>query len=274
MSAQPLSFIRHQEEFIDRFVAACQADARVIAAFLGGSYVTGTADLHSDLDLSLITSDAAYQEFLADRTALLRQLGEPAFLEDFDHPHVMHFVYPDGTEGELWFASESHLDHIHSGPYRVLLDKQHILAAAVFPPDEQAPAAQVEVLRRLICWFWHDLSHFTAAMGRRQVWWAYGQLGILRGYCVNLARLRQDFTAPVEAYDKVDEALPAELLAPLQASCCPLEYAAMLQAAAVIIRFYQALAPRLAEAHGLAYPEALERVMIGRLERLPEAQPE
>jgi hypothetical protein len=39
----------------------------------------------------------------------------------------------------------------------------------------------------------------------------------------------------------------------------------MLQAAWVILRFYQEVAPRLARAHGIAYPVDLERVMSDRL---------
>ena len=60
-------------------------------------------------------------------------------------------------------------------------------------------------------------------------------------------------------------------LAPLQASFCPMERDAMLQAALTIVRFYQELAPSLAQAHGIPYPADLARVMSGRLELLRNA---
>ena len=41
---------RHRA-IVDRFVAACRADERVLAAILAGFYARGTADAHSDLDL-------------------------------------------------------------------------------------------------------------------------------------------------------------------------------------------------------------------------------
>jgi hypothetical protein len=160
---------------------------------------------------------------------------------------------------------------MHGGPYRVLLDKKRLLAGAVFPWHEPAQAEQVEILRRLVCWFWHDLSHFTTAMGRGQLWWAYGQIEVLRLHCVNLARLQQNFSKGVDGYEKVEQALPGEQLAPLQATCCPLEYGAMLQAALGIVRFYRERAPHRARIHGIAYPVALERVMYGRLEKLCDA---
>ena len=54
---------------MNRFVAACQADERVVAATLYGSYARGAADAYSDLDLGLSTTDAAYEDFVAGREA-------------------------------------------------------------------------------------------------------------------------------------------------------------------------------------------------------------
>jgi hypothetical protein len=255
---------------LDRFVAACQADERVVAAFLGGSYARGKADPYSDLDLGLITSDEAYESFLAGREAFIRLLGEPLFFEDFDLPSNIFFIFPDDTEGELAIGRESAFTHIHGGPYRVLLDKKDILAGAVFPWHEADLTEQVETLRRLVYWFWHDLSHFITGLGRGQLWWAHGQLELLRRMGVELARLRHNFSAAAEGYEKVEKALPVEQLAPLQATYCPLEREAMLQAVHLILRFYQDLAPPLAQAHGIPYPAELERVMVARLEKLGE----
>jgi len=44
-------------------------------------------------------------------------------------------------------------------------------------PDEDE---QREELRRLVVWFWHDLSHFATAFACGQWWWAYGELETLR----------------------------------------------------------------------------------------------
>jgi len=264
----------NHEQFIQRFVAACQADARVVAAFLGGSYAKGTADTYSDLDLGLITTDAAYEDFLAGRAAFIRRLGEPVFLEHFGRPNNVFFIFPDGVEGELVLGRERQFTDMHGGPYQVLLDTKDILAGAVFPWFAVEPAEQIETLRRLVTWFWHNLSHFITAMARRQLWWAYGQLEELRRACLNLARLRQNFSDPgvgEEGYYKVEQALPIEQLAPLQATYCPLEQGAMLQAALVIVRFYQELARPLARTHDIPYPADLERVMCDRLEHVRKA---
>ncbi|MEO6457050.1 MAG: aminoglycoside 6-adenylyltransferase [Chloroflexia bacterium] len=258
------------------FVAACEQDERVVAAFLGGSLAAGSADEWSDLDIYLITTDEAYEDFLHDRKAFIRRMGEPLFLEDFDSPYTLFFVFAGGTEGELGCGCESRFLDMHKGPHKVLLDKKGILAGIVFSGYQPAQHEQVEILRRQVYWFWHDLSHFVVAMGRGQLWWAQGQLEVLRRCCVSLARLRQDAadTDGVEdPYFKVEVAIPASdlALAPLQATICPMEPGAMLRSALAIIAFYQELAHLLVERHGVSYPADLEHVMLTRLERLRRA---
>ena len=109
-------------------------------------------------------------------------------------------------------------------------------------------------------------------MGRGQLWWAYGQIEALRRYCVNLARLRYDVSVAADGYEKLEQAIPVEHLASLQATYCPMELGAMRQVALVIVRFYQELAPLLARTHGIMYPADLARVMSERLEKLCDAR--
>jgi len=271
MDAQELQMPHHHQIITNRFVAACHADERVVAAFIGGSYARVTTDIYSDLDFGLIITDKAYDDFLAGREAFIRLLDEPVFLEDYygDGADFVFSIFSDGTEVELALGRESHFNHIYVGPYRVLLDKKGILAGVVFSWQEPTQAEQIETLRRLINWFWHELSHhFITPMARGQLWSAYGALEDMRLTCVNMARLRQNFSAKAEGYEKVEQTLSVEQLAPLQASICLMERDAMLQAALTIVRFYQELAHSLAQAHGIPYPADLARVMCDRLEQL------
>jgi hypothetical protein len=86
-----------------------------------------------------------------------------------------------------------------------------------------------------------------------------------------MARLRQNFSVKAEGYEKVEQALSIEQLAPLYESICLMERDAMLQAALTIVRYYQELAPSLAQAHAIPYPADLARVMSDRLELLSNA---
>lgn len=261
----------HHQVVVDRFVAACRADARVVAAFLGGSYARGAADAFSDLDLYVITTDDGYADFIADRRAFLRRLGEPVFLEEFEPLNLVLFVFADGVEGELGVGRASAFTHIHGGPYHILLDKHNLLDGVVFPSYEPERSEQIEKLRRQMVGFWHDLSHFITALGRGQLWSAYGQLESLRRCYLMLARLREDVLDAAEGddiYFKIEQALPVETLSALEATLSSLERDALLRSARHVVRLYQAAARELARTHGLDYPVKLEQVMLARLERL------
>jgi len=271
MDPQGIQLHPNHQLALNHFVTACQADERVVAAFLGGSYAKGTADISSDVDLYLITTDKTYEGFLAGLETFTRLLGKPLFLENFEVPNGIFYIFSDGTEGELWVGRESQFNHIHVGPYRVLLDKKGVLVNAVFPRHKADQVEQIELLRQQIYWFWHELSHFITAMGRGQLWWAYGQLEAMRLICVNLVRLSHNFLdteVGEEPYFKVEQAVPEEHLSSLKATYCPMEQDAMRHAVLVILSLYQELAPLLAKTYSMTYPADLERLMVERLEKL------
>src|SRR5215216_7960206 len=219
MDLQGLSLLPNHHEFVTRFLEACESDDRVVAAFLGGSNAKGSADAFSDLDICVITTDAAFDEFSSQRESFLQSLGNLVFLEDFGNPNTAFYIFADGTEGELNFGSEGHLDRIHSGEFKTLLDKKGILTDATFPEQEANPARQLEELRSNIYGFWHEMSHFITAIGRGKLWWARGQLEALRSICVNLARLKHNFMdgdVGEEPYFKIEYAMNVEALSPLE----------------------------------------------------------
>lgn len=259
---------RDNGSVIARFVAACSADDRIVAAFLHGSYARGEADGHSDLDLALVTTDDARAQVWSDRADLIHRLGQPLFLEDFGSDVTCFFVLADGTEGELSIGRESRPQEIHEGAFQILLDKKGILTNSTFPAHHPDPAEQTEALRRILFWFWHELSHLTAALGRGQLWWAYGQLDAMRGMCVNLTRIEQGVPALEEPYEKVDRAISMTELSALRSTFCPMERGAMVQAGRDILRFYRERAPLVAQARGVPYPAELDRLMSERFHDL------
>lgn len=265
---------QNHQVFMDRFITACQNDERVVAALLVGSYAKDLADEYSDLDLYLVTTDDDYKNFVADRFKFIRELGEPLFMEDFDRPDFFFLIFPDGSEVEISFGHESQLNELFTEPYKVLLDRKNVMVGIVPREREVNEAEQSEKLRRLIYWFWHELSHFTIALARGELWWAQGQLGALRLYCINLVRLRNDFSdqeVGEEGYFKIEKAIPVEQLSALKNTYCPMEAAAVLESAQVIVPFFRDLAKSLATAHGIAYPDRLDAVIVEKLEKLQEA---
>ncbi len=203
---------------LDRFVALCRADDRIVAAFIGGSVARGSADEHSDLDLYVIASDDSFPLLRETHHDLVRKLGVPLFSETFDDPNILFFILADGVEGELCVAPQGGFADVHVGPYLTLLDRHGILTGVEFPEHNDEPTDQREQLRRAVAVFWHDFSHFTTAIGRGQLWWAIGQLDALRRVCVGLARLRSRLEDPEwlsDPYYKLDQVIEVEQLQPL-----------------------------------------------------------
>jgi hypothetical protein len=253
---------------IARFVGACADDDRIVAAFLAGSHATGAADAYSDLDLGVITTDAAFTDVIADRRALISRLGEPLFLDHFAREWNVFFILADGTEGEIFFGHEGALDEIDVGPFEPLLDARGILAGVTFPFSPPDPDEQSEYLRQTLNWFWHEVSHAVTALGRDDLWWAHGQLEALRGYCINLMRIRHGAEAQDEPYEKLAKAIPSSELESLRSTFCPLERSAMVASARAIVAFFREHAPAVAETHGVEYPSALARLQSDRLDAM------
>ena len=253
---------------ITRFIEACAADDRIVAAFVAGSHATGTADAYSDLDLGVITTDEAFADVIADLGALISRLGEPLFIDHFARDWNVFFILADGTEGEIFVGHEGALDEIDVGPFEPLMDVRGILSGAAFPFSPPDAEAQREHLRQSVNWFWHELSHFITALGRDDLWWAFGQIEALRGHCVNLMRIHHGGEAQDEPYEKLAKAISVSELAPLRTTFRPMERQGMLEAAREIVRFFREHAPRVAEAHGAAYPAALAHLMSERLDGL------
>ena len=179
-----------------------------MAAFLGGSHGRGEADAYSDVDLCVIAKDDAYEALVRDRAGFVGRLGTPLFFEDFGFSGLVFFVLADGTEGELFFGSEGRLEELEPGPtFRTLFDPGGILEGVAFAEERTDPAEQHEVLRQVLAWFWHELSHFITAIGRDELWWAAGQLESLRGHCVNLVRIEHGAFAGEEPYEKLDRTI-------------------------------------------------------------------
>lgn len=254
-------------ELIARFARLCADDPRIVAAFVGGSHARGDADEHSDVDLYAVVDDGAYDGLVAELPALVRRLGEPIFCEPWRSRHgidTVFFVLSNGTEGELGVAPASAFSRLHVGEHRVLVDKRDLLAGVAFP---RTSSDQTETLRGLIEWFWHNVSHFHKAIARGQPWWAYGALDDMRGTCVQLIRLRGDFGAEPDGWEKVDGAVATEALAPLRPTLAA-DHADLVRAGRATIAVYQELARDLAREHRLRYPSEHAHVMLERLARL------
>lgn len=254
---------------IKSFAATCGQDDRILAAFVGGSFATGLTDAFSDVDLYTIVRADAYDEFLATHREFVERFAEPVFLEHFDGFGFDMFVFilDNGVQGELGIARPDHFLHIHGGPFQILVDKEELLEGVEFPWQRPSEGGQLEVLREELHWFWRDVSLYAVAMARHRLWTAAGYLASMRRRCINLARLHADFGAWADGYEKLEDAVQEDVLAPLEGSFSVFDAGAMADAGHILISFYRQMAPELARRHGVAYPLSLEEVVLRELSR-------
>ncbi|HET6820589.1 MAG TPA: aminoglycoside 6-adenylyltransferase [Candidatus Limnocylindria bacterium] len=255
------------DRLLERLTEAVQDDPRIEGLLLYGSRARGEADAWSDMDVGVVTTDSTADEVVRDRATLIRQVGEPLFLEDFGNPANVHVILADGVAFELIVRPVGEL--VDDGPHRLVLDKHGQLAAALSrKATKAAHAASDEDVRQLIHYFWHEVEHVVTALGRGQLLWAHGGLEAMRGICLRLARLSAGLPPEDdEPYWKVDRALDAALLERLRVTVRPAELPAMSHAAGELLDIYRSLARPLAERHGLVYPERLDALVSARLPR-------
>jgi predicted nucleotidyltransferase len=253
---------------VARFTTACREDARVAAAFVGGSYAAGTADEHSDLDLYVVVEDGGYGAFFADRVQFLHRMGTPLLAEDFDGFgfDMVAFLMEDGVEGEVALGRTSRFSHIHGGPHRTLIDRTGILDGIEFALLRPSRDEQRTAVRRHLAWFWRELSLFTGAAERGRAWTALGYLDDARRRVVNLVRIEAEPGVWAEGYAGADAT--AGDLGPVAATLTPLDVTAQVEGAVALAGLVDDLGPRVAARFGLDYPRQLAAAVGGRIRDL------
>jgi predicted nucleotidyltransferase len=257
-----------QAALLERFTAACLADPRVSAAFLGGSWAAGTADAYSDLDLYAVVETEAYQAFFADRERFMRALGDLALWDDFSEFgfDMIIFVYADGVDGELALAPVSAFQHIHGGSYRVLVDKRDILRGIEFPYYAPGPEERSRSLQHAADWFWRELPRCAKALARGRLWTAAIYVETLRRHVRVL--LHELHPSPA-AGDLRRRATPQERVQ-IDDSYVRLDAGEMARAVRSLMTAAGQAARTLADEGRLRYPEALERAVTPTVNALLE----
>ena len=244
----------------NRFRESCEADERVIAAFLGGSLAADRADDYSDLDLYVILNDAtACSGFVHSRRDFIATWGEPVFDDvtenffglGFD---MVHFVLSDGVSGELAVGHRLNFHNTHGGPYRVLFDAEGILDDVEFPLVSRSRRETSAEVRRSLSWFWLHVIALSKALGRGELWAAQSHLHQLRTAASQL----------VESSGPTADLRDAQRRA-LTASFVGFDGDEIRAAAIGLCEIYRSIAPAVAARHALAPPVALAAVAEAKL---------
>jgi predicted nucleotidyltransferase len=181
--------MKERSLFIQKFEQIARADPRVLSAFLGGSLADGTEDDFSDIDIYYILEEQSYSEFPSQMRARLGEMGPLVFLEQHNNFgfDLILFIFQNGVKGELGLGTIKNLKTLHAGPYKVLVDKKHLLDEVVFPfqPSLERENLQ-EYVEKQLRWYWYWYSVFLSAVARERLWSAFSQLQQMRDYAFRL----------------------------------------------------------------------------------------
>lgn len=167
--------------FLERIRGAVTSDERFSALLIGGSYIHGGLDEHSDLDFVVIVKDESYADVMASRMDFAKAL--PNFISAFtgDHvgePRLLICLYgPPLLHIDLKFVLVSDLDH--------QIEQRAVLFAREPAEIENRLEAGMIAWPNLPSeWFearaWIWLHYAATKLARGELYEAIGMLGFFR----------------------------------------------------------------------------------------------
>lgn len=196
------SYARNRDELLERIVGTLQADSRVVAAWLSGSFGRGAEDEWSDLDLHVAIEDHSLPAFLDERTSLYRSIGDPILVgrekasNSMTASRFQRVIYPGPIEVD-W--SIGPVNQACRPPETTVIFSRRAIPIEIPPPasteERRAQAADA------LTFFWAMAPIAIKYVGRGETRRASSQIDLLTGASVQLWRL-------VEHPDGPDPAAP------------------------------------------------------------------
>lgn len=189
-SGGPPAYARGRDALLARITAELDADPRVVAAWLSGSFGRGEDDAWSDFDLHLAVDDAAFRTFLQERDAFYRRIGSPVLVQP-DMPsdtqpgsRYQLVVYPGPIEVD-WIVGPAS-QAVRPRETRLLLARGDV--SIVIPTSLPAEERRAKADDTLI-FFWAMAPIAVKYAGRGQSRRASYQIDLLSGAFILLWRL-------------------------------------------------------------------------------------
>jgi predicted nucleotidyltransferase len=251
--------------FLRAAMGRLREDARLVGVAAGGSYLTGTMDEFSDIDLVVAVEPAAYREVMEDRHAIAASLGPllSAFTgEHVGEPRVLICLYgPPLLHVDLKFVALADAAQRVEDP-AVLWERDGRLTDALGVGGARFPARDLQWLEDR---FWVWVHYGAGKIGRGELFETLDVLAFLRAQVLGPLVL-QTVDARPAGVRRVEKAAPgwAREMQATVARYEPRSCAIALRAAAQMYRALRgaAASPALvvrkeAEAAAMAYLDGI-----------------
>ena len=251
--------------FLRRAVERLGSDPRLAGVAAGGSYLTGTMDEFSDLDLVVAVDPPAYLQVMEERRPIAASLGPllSAFTgEHVGEPRVLICLYgPPLLHVDLKFVALADAAPRVEDP-AVLWERDGRLTAALRSGEARYPARDLQWIEDR---FWIWIHYGAGKIGRGELFEAHDMLAFLRAQALGPLMLQTVSARPtgVRRLEQVAPGWAREMQATV-AKYEPRSSALALRAAAQMYRALRGAAatPELlvrkdAEAAAMAYLDGI-----------------
>lgn len=205
-----LMLLRHataRDDLLSRIVPDLEADARVAAAWLAGSFGRGDADEWSDLDLHIAVADEHFAAFWAGRLAFYERFGHPVLIQPeipgntgIPGGSFQLVLYP-GPSGPIevdWSVGPARAA-VRPGASRLLFDR---ISTPVAPPlgsPLRLPGERRERLHSWVTFFWAMAPIAVKYAARGETAQAVAQMDLLTNAYAELQTLLERSDADLAA---------------------------------------------------------------------------
>lgn len=170
-----------QESLIERARKVLEADPRVIACWIEGSFARGNADAWSDVDLHAVVADDDAASFLAGRKELVERIERVLALDDAPLPWGTQLIVATlkgPARLDLYIERESRLnDALRFEKARVLFDRKGVTGTLRL--TEQIEPLVRKRLTDLMRTFFFGAMWPARLLGRREWGTLYTNAGIV-----------------------------------------------------------------------------------------------
>jgi Nucleotidyltransferase domain len=196
--------VEERDRVRERLLELGEADPRVGAAAITGSYVTGESDDWSDIDLAFAIPGELAEALEAWTELVYREFTA---LHHWDLPFASSvyrvFLLPGWLELDIAFTPTA--DFSPRGPkWRTVFGQAGELTPSAPPRRDDLAGLG-----------WHHVLHARACIERGKPWQAEWLINGIRAHVLALACLRRGYPT---MYAKGADLLPAEVTAPLEAT--------------------------------------------------------
>ncbi|MDE0632941.1 MAG: aminoglycoside 6-adenylyltransferase [Caldilineaceae bacterium] len=251
-----------QSRFIDALAANAEADPRIRAAWLTGSFGKETADRWSDVDAHLLVDAGAFDEFHNDVESWLARIRPLVFMRLMFNGRMVNAMTDEAMRLDVWLHDEE-VAEVTKGETRVLYEEEGALSWLPRPAEALTPEAASELLRREIPEFWRCVSMLPVVVGRGEdLVGAAGNsiilLALTNVLCAASGRRRDRGVKALNGFllphhrRCVEEALLLHTQRPDETVRIPLRLA----------RLMRELGPDICEQWQVEYPQAMEEAVL------------